>query len=441
MPRPRSRRSQLSELTRRQFVAASAGALAGPSLLACAAAPAAAGGHAAGRERLRVGLVGCGGRGTGAASDALHADPGVELVAMGDLFADRIESSLAGLAQEEAVASRVKVTPEMRFVGFDAYKRVIEQVDVVLLCATPHFRPMHLEEAIAKGKDVFCEKPVAVDAPGVRRVLATVEEARRKKLSVVSGFCWRYSLPDQTAFAKLRDGAIGTIEAIHTRYLTGTLGLRPRKPEWSDMEYQLRNWYYYTWASGDHIVEQAIHSINKIAWAMGDEMPVAATAVGGRQVRTGPEYGHCYDHFAVVYEYKDGARAFHDCRQTEGCFSDNTDWFAGTKGTCFVNSWGPTEIIKGENPWHWEGDPGPDKYRHEHEVLFRAIRNREPVNDGVWMANSTMMAILGRMAAYTGQRITWEQAMQSKEDLSPAKYEWGPLPTPPVAMPGRTKFL
>jgi predicted dehydrogenase len=445
-----SKRKNLSaaRISRRNFVAASAGALAGAPL-ACATGGGSGGvlaqsadlaPHTAGNETIRVGLVGCGGRGTGAADEALRAEPNAVLVAMGDLFADRLASSLDHLQKSQDIGARVRVPDDARFTGFDAYKKVIAACDVVLLCSTPHFRPAHLKEAVAQSKHIFCEKPIAVDAPGVRSVLASVAEARQKKLSLVSGFCWRYSLPDQTSFGKVLSGDLGEITAIHTRYLTGTLSLRERKPEWSDMETQLRNWYYYTWASGDHIVEQAVHSINKIAWAMNDETPVAATAVGGRQVRTGPEFGNAYDHFAVVYEYKNGARGFHDCRQTDSCFNDNTDFIIGTKGTLFVNSWGPTHVIKGEKSWHWEGDAGTEKYLREHEVLFTSIRKGEAYNDGVQMANSTMMAILGRMCAYTGQRITWKEAITSKEDLTPERYEWGAVAVPPVAMPGKTRF-
>lgn len=438
-------------LTRRQFLAASAGTLVGAPIAACAgAAPRADAGlaesaalapHTASTDRLRVGLVGCGGRGTGAAENALEADANCELVALGDVFGDRIEGCLTELAKNESVAARVKVPVEARFVGFDAYEKVIALCDVVLLCTTPHFRPAHLREAVARGRHVFCEKPVAVDAPGVRSVLESARIATEKGLTIVSGFCWRYHDPDRAAFGRVRDGKIGPVHAVHSRYLTGGLGLRKRKPEWSDMETQLRNWYYYTWASGDHIVEQACHSINKIAWAMGDEMPVYATATGGRQVRTGPEYGNVYDHFAVVFEYAGGARAYLDCRQTEGCFNDNSDFVVGTKGTLTSDSWGPTHVIRGETPWKWSGDPGPDKYVAELQTLFAAVRDGKPVNDGVMMANSTMMAILGRMAAYTGTRIAWQQALDSQEDLTPPRYEWGELPVAPVALPGRTKFL
>lgn len=433
-----------SGFSRREFVVS--GAAAAGTVLAASTF----GAHAVGSDILKVGLIGCGGRGTGAAEQALTADKGTRLVAMADIFSDRMDSCYNELmkvtgdpaTKEGGIVSQIDCPPERRFAGFDGYKKVIEMCDVVLLCSTPHFRPLHLRASVEAGKQIFCEKPVAVDAPGIRSVLASVEMAREKKLNLVSGFCWRYNEPDREMFKRIHEGEIGKVTALHTRYLTGGLGLRERKPAWTDMEYQIRNWYYYTWLSGDHIVEQAIHSINKIAWAMKDVMPVAATAVGGRQVRTSPEFGHVFDHFSVVYEYADGARAFHDCRQTEGCFNDNTDFVIGTKGTAFINSWGPTQVIEGEKKWKWNpATPIVEKYQVEHNELFASIRKGNVINDGVWMTNSCMMAILGRMAAYTGQRITWEQAMNSKEDLTPPKYEFGPLPTPPVALPGRTRFL
>jgi predicted dehydrogenase len=426
-----------SSVSRRDVVRTGAVAAAA-SLAGCATAS--IGAHIAGSETLKVGLIGCGGRGTGAAKQALTADRGAKLVAMADVFMDRMEGSLGNLSNDEGVKAQLDVKRAAMFDGFEGYKKVIDLCDVVLLCSTPHFRPAHLKAAVEAGKHIFCEKPVAVDAPGVRSVLASARLAAEKKVNIVSGFCWRYNDPDREMFKRIHDGQIGKVTALHTRYLTGGLGLRQRKPEWSDMEYQMRNWYYYTWLSGDHIVEQACHSINKIAWALKDEMPIAATAVGGRQVRTAPEFGHVFDHFAVVYEYKDGVRAFHDCRQTEGCFNDNTDFIVGTNGTAFVNSWGPTQVIEGANPWHWEGPAPRDKYQTEHDELFDAIRKGKIMNEGEMLATSTMMAVLGRMAAYTGQRITWDQALHSKEALGPAKYEFGPLPTPAVALPGRTPF-
>jgi myo-inositol 2-dehydrogenase / D-chiro-inositol 1-dehydrogenase len=424
-------------VSRREFVKTTAGVLAG-SLGACSL-PAATWLQADGKERIRVGLVGCGGRGTGAAVQALTADPAAVLTAVGDVFEDRISSSLEALAKEP-IASKVQVEPERRFVGFDAYRKVIESgVDVVLLAEPPHFRPAHLKAAIEAGKHVFCEKPMAVDVPGIRSVLASAEEARKKRLSLVSGFCWRYSDPERATFRKIHDGAIGKVQAVHTTYHAGLLSHRPRQPGWSDMEWQLRNWYYFTWLSGDHIVEQAVHSVDKIAWAMNGEIPVKATALGGRQVRTDPAFGNVYDHFAVVYEYASGARCFHTCRQMEGCSYDNTDYVLGTEGTCFVNGWGPTHVIEGKRPWRYEG-PKRNMYQVEHDDLFAAIRSGEPINDGVWMCNSNLMAILGRMAAYTGQTVTWDQLLASDEDLSPPRYEWGDLPVRAVAMPGKPRL-
>ncbi len=392
-------------------------------------------------DEIRVGLIGCGGRGTGAAAQALDADPGVVLFAMGDMFEDRLAPSLENL--QGHAPSRVQVPPERRFTGFDAYQKVIDSdVDVVLLATPPHFRPAHLSAAVKSGKHVFCEKPMAVDAPGVLTVLEASDLARQRELSLVSGFCWRYSTPERTTYQRIHDGAIGDVTAAHVTYHTGPLRQYPRQPEWSDMEWQLRNWWHFTWLSGDHIVEQACHSIDKINWAMDGVMPSKATALGGRGVRSGAESGNVYDHFTVIYEYDNGARCFLTCRQQPNCANDNTDYIIGTKGTCYVNGWAPTHVIKGENPWRYPTDgPRPNMYQVEHDELFASIRSRQPINDGPWMSNSTMMAIMGRLAAYTGQTITWDQAMGSQEDLTPAAYEFGDLPMPAIAEPGTTRFV
>ncbi|UCD76265.1 MAG: Gfo/Idh/MocA family oxidoreductase, partial [Phycisphaerales bacterium] len=398
---------QVGDLTRRDFVKTTAAVVSAGSL----AMPAFA--HAAGSDEIRVGLIGCGGRGTGAARDALKADPGVVLTAMGDVFADRVEASLKGLQGLGELAERVRVNPENCFSGFDNYKQVIDSgVDVVILTTPPVFRPIHLDYAVQAGKHIFCEKPVAVDAPGIRAVLQSVADAKRQGLSLVSGLCWRYSMPQRATYARLLEGAIGDVRAMQTTYNTGTLGDAPRKPEWSDVEWQLRNWKAFTWAGGDHIVEQAVHAIDWMAWAMNDEPPTRAFAVGGRQCRGGEWTGNMYDHFGVIYEYANGARGYHMCRQIDGCSHDNTAYFLGTKGTCSSNPWGPTQVIEGENPWRYEG-PNPSMYQVEHDELFASIRSGEPINDGVRMSHSTLLGILGRMAAYTGQTITWEQAMNS----------------------------
>ncbi|MDX1951633.1 MAG: Gfo/Idh/MocA family oxidoreductase [Verrucomicrobiota bacterium] len=394
---------------------------------------------AANSDTLKVGLIGCGGRGSGAAAQALAADKNVILTAMGDAFPDRLESSLKSLQQESR--DRVHVTPEKRFTGLDAYQKVIDSgVDVVLLATPPGFRPAHLKAAIAAGKHVFCEKPMAVDGPGVRSVLESAEQAKQKKLSLVAGFCWRYNYGERAIMKQIHDGAIGDIRAIQTTYNTGPIWVKKRMPGQTDVEYQLRNWYYFTWLSGDHIAEQAVHSIDKMSWAMRDVMPLRAMAHGGRQVRTGEEFGHIYDHFSVVYEYENGARGYHFCRQQAGTANDNSDYIMGSRGIARIKAFGPLEI-SGENPWRFRGER-PDMYQVEHNELFASIRKGEPINDGVWMARSTLLAILGRMAAYTGQIITTEQALNSEEVLGPQHFDWNtPLPNPPVPMPGQTKFV
>jgi len=391
--------------------------------------------HAAGSDVLKVGLIGCGGRGTGAAAQALEADPNVKLTAVGDAFSDRAQSSLANL--RKMFSDRIAVTDETTFVGFDAYKQVIDSgVDVVLLTSPPHFRPQHLKAAIAAGKHVFAEKPVAVDAPGIRSVLESCEEAKKKNLSVVSGLCYRYDLPKRETIARVHDGAVGDIIAVHTSYNTGTLWMHPRKEGWSDMEWQLRNWLYFSWLSGDHNNEQHVHSLDKAAWALGDVPPVRATALSGRQVRIQPEFGNIYDHHAVVYEYENGAKVFAFCRQQAGCSHDVSDYVMGTQGTADLMK----HKIRGKDgAWSYRG-PTPSMYQQEHDELFAAIRSGNPINNGLYMSRSTMMAIMGRMAGYTGQTVTWDQAMQSQERLGPTEYSWEDMKVGPIAMPGITQF-
>jgi predicted dehydrogenase len=417
--------------TRRDFLAAGAAAA---SLAALAPAV-----HAAGSDVLKVGLIGCGGRGTGAAEQALNADPNARLTAMGDMFADHLQAKLKLLRENEKIGSRVQVKPENCYTGFDAYKGVLGSgVDVVLLTTPPGFRPLHLQAAIDAGKHVFCEKPVAVDAPGVRKVLAACKQARQKNLAVVSGLCWRYHHAKQATFRRIHEGGIGDIVAMQCSYLTSPLWHVKRTPAMSDMEWQLRNWLYFTWLSGDHIVEQHVHSLDKMNWAMKDVPPARASGTGGRQVRTGPEFGHIYDHFSLVYEWANGVKAFGRCRQQNAAIDVN-DYFMGTEGTCDVMK----HTISGKKPWRYKapaGDPD-DMYQNEHNELFASIRNGKPINDGEWMSQSTLLAIMGRMAGYTGKVITWEMALNSKEDLTPPAYEMGPLPVPPVAMPGQTPFI
>lgn len=393
-------------------------------------------------ETIKVGLIGCGGRGTGAAQQAILADDGVVLWAVADVFEERIPACLANLELEvgEAHGEQLLATPERQFSGFDAYEQLLDAgVDVVLLATPPHFRPQHLRAALDKGKHVFCEKPMAVDAPGVRSVLESIKIARAKQLSLVSGFCWRYRLSHRATWARIHDGAIGELQSVFTNYNTSTLGQVERQDGWSDIEWQLRNWKHVLWTSGDHLVEQACHSLDQMSWAFDDVPPLSCTAIGGRAGRTGPASGNIFDHFGLVYDYPNGAKGFHQARQIDGCSNENANYFWGTKGRCVVDGWAGRFDIQGQNPWFYEG-PGNDMYQQEHDELFASIRNGEPINDGSFMANSTLVAIMGRMAAYTGQTITWEQAMQSEQRLGPTDYVWGDFAMNPVPVPGKTPF-
>ncbi|HEX6883337.1 MAG TPA: Gfo/Idh/MocA family oxidoreductase [Planctomycetota bacterium] len=395
-----------------------------------------------GSEMLKIGLVGCGGRGTGAAVNALRADPNVKLWAVGDVFADHLESSLASLASSEEAAelqAKIDVPPERRFVGWDAYQRVIEQCDVVLLATSPHFRPLHLAAAVAAGRHTFVEKPIACDAAGIRSVAESCARARERGLSVVSGLCYRYEHKKRETIQRIHDGAIGDIVAMHTTYNAGALWLRARKPEWSEMEYQMRNWIYFYWLSGDHIAEQHIHSLDKVAWAMG-EYPVRCLSTGGRALRTEPEYGNVYDHFSTVYEWRNGVKAFSLCRQWGGAVqTEVSDWIHGTRGRANIQE---AEIEGGPGwRWRWRGDEPDDMYQNELDELLAAIRSGKPIDNGEYMCNSTLMALMGRLSAYSGQAVTWEQAWNSQEALTPGEYAWGPVETLPLPRPGVTQFV
>jgi myo-inositol 2-dehydrogenase / D-chiro-inositol 1-dehydrogenase len=429
-----------SSLPRRDFIkhcaaTVSASAVAFPAILSGAPTS----------ERLKIGLVGCGGRGTGAANQALHADSNVVLWALGDAFDDKIGTSLESLKASNE--GRIDVPRERQFAGLDAYQKVIDSgVDVVLLTSPPAFRPQHFKAAVAAGKHCFLEKPMATDAPGVRSVIETAAQAKAKQLGVCAGFCWRYHSAMREAFNRLGDGAIGQILANYNTYNTGSVDRYPkftRQNTPRDLEWQLRRWYYFTWLSGDHIVEQAVHSIDKMAWAFGDKPPIKCIGHGGRQVRSGEDYGNIYDHFEIVYDYENGARGFAFSRQINRAAANNTDTFFGTDGICEINGSLKQFVIKdpkGNVKWRYSGQP-QDMYQSEHDEFFDSIRTGKPVNDGPRMASSTLLAIMGRMAAYTGQEIMWDMALNSKEELVPAKLDWDmKLPVAPVAMPGITPF-
>jgi predicted dehydrogenase len=428
------------ETSRRQFIKTSAAAAAGGIL----AAPLILGtkATAAPGDTIKVGLIGCGGRGTGAGSQALHADPNVVMTAMGDMFQDRLDSSLETLKHDPEIAGRVQVDEKNRFVGFDAYKQVIASgVDVVLLATPPGFRPLHFKAAVEANKHVFVEKPVATDAPGLRSIFASVEESKKRNLAVLSGFCWRYNLAERAVFEKVHDGAIGDIRTIYGTYNTGSLWSKPRQQNWSDLEFTLRNWLYYTWLSGDHIMEQAVHAVDWMAWAMKDEPALKAVATGGRQVRTGPEFGNVYDHFAITYEYPGDVRGFIFSRQQPNCANDNSATIYGTKGIARELGFGGNPFVKGETNWKYSGER-PDMYQIEHNEFFASIRSGQHINNGTRMARSTLTALMGRMAAYTGKEITWDHALNSKENLWPDGLDWNSAPpVSRVAMPGVTPFI
>ena len=415
--------------SRREFLKASAAVsiatLAVPSYHA----------YAAGSDKIRVGLVGCGRRGTGAAQDCVNASPSVELAALGDLFEDKLDSGMKVLRK---LGDKLTAADDTCFVGFDAFKKVIAcDIDLIILATPPGFRPEHLRATVEAGKHVFTEKPVAVDPVGVRSVLASAELAAEKKLAIVAGIQRRHQADYVATLNRIHDGAIGEIVSAQC-YWIGDYGYYPavkRRPNWSDMEAQIRNWNYFTWLSGDHIVEQHVHNIDVINWAL-QAHPVKAIAMGGRQQRTGPEFGHIYDHFAVEFEYPNGVRVSSMCRQSKGTAHRVAEYLVGTKGTS-----NPRGTISGQNPFKFEGDVR-NPYEQEHADLIASIRAGEPLNEGKAVAESTMAAILGRMSAYTGQEISWKWAMNaSKLDLRPAKYDMGDLPTPPVAVPGETKLI
>ena len=417
-------------ISRRQFVKTSTLALGATVALSRA--------QVSPGETLRVGLVGCGGRGTGAAADALHSDNNLKLVAVGDVFPDRLKSSLETLKKQD-IANKIDIPEKHQFIGFDAYQKVIAESDVVLLATPPHFRPIHMQAAIDAGKHVFAEKPVAVDGPGVRKVLAICEAAKKKNLSVVSGLALRYSYGYRETVKRIHEGALGKIRMLQANDFRGPIWVKPRQADWTDMEYHMRNWYYFTWLSGDFNVEQHVHMLDLCSWIMKDEYPVRAYGVGGRQVRTAPEYGNIYDHHSVTYEYENGQKLFATCRQMAGCSNDISVHAAGEKGIATLDR-RAFQIDTGEK-WRYDGEKNNHSVT-EHEELFASIRSGKPINNGDYMTKSTLLAIMGRMATYTGQTITWDQALNSKEDLSPSGYTWDAKPpTSPIAIPGVTKFV
>ncbi len=428
----------MKNTTRRDFIKTSGAAALGSTLAMNIIIPTTS--FAMNSETLKVGLIGAGGRGTGAAAQALTADKNVVLTHLTDIFEDRVDQSISNLKKE--FGDRVQVDKSTAFVGYDGAQKIMESdVDVVILTTPPNYRPKQLEMAIEAGKHVFCEKPMAVDAPGVRRVIEAAKKAKEKNLSLMSGFCWRYHLPKRETFQRVLDGSIGNILTVYNTYNTGALWLRDVQPEWPDMKKKMRNWLYYNYLSGDHIVEQAIHCIDMMSWALGDKKPVSATGTGGRQSRIEPEYGNIFDHFAITYEYEKGVKGYHFSRQQKDCSNSYGVEVMGDKGRCVIDCIRDKHTIYGAEEWRYQGKDN-DMYQQEHDELFAAIRSGKPVNDGEQMAQSTMLGIMARMVAYTGQTITYEQALNSKEVLAPDDINDSTvIQDPPVAQPGITQFI
>ena len=456
-----------SSVSRRSFIRTGGGAVFAPAVMTVATSLRAQQNADSKGETLRIGLIGCGGRGTGAASQALGADYNAKLVAMADVFDSQIEGSISTLSQK--FPDRVDVKPDKKFTGLDAYQKLLDcGVDVVLLASPPGFRPAHLEAAVNAGKHIFCEKPMAVDAAGYRTALAAVRKAKEKKLNLVAGFCWRYNTSRREAFKRLEDGQIGDVTSIYATYHTGPV--KPMQPAsgrpagMSDVEWQLRNWYNFSWLSGDSLVEQAVHSIDKICWAMKDTPPVACVATGGRQLAA--EGGNIFDHFHAAYEWPGGVMCHLGSRQIKGCHNENADYIQGATGRLIIGK-GGSPIIDGPKRWRFKGED-KDMYQLEHDALFEAIREGRSINDGDRMMLSTLVGIMGREAAYTGQRVVWADEplpppppvakdgkpakpvepppsmaiTTSKQDLAPDTLKWGDTFDPgPTPRPGQTKFI
>lgn len=398
---------------------------------------------------IKVALIGCGGRGTGAAVQALSTKQNVRLVAMADAFRDRLDDSYNNIKEAtKATPDRLQVSEENKFIGFDAYKDAIAKADVVILTTPPGFRPIHFDEAIRQGKHVFMEKPVATDPAGIAKVLATAEIAKQKKLNVIVGLQRHYQTSYRELYKRVKDGMIGDILSMQVWWNQGALWVKPRKPEYTEMEYQMRNWYYFNWLCGDHIVEQHIHNIDVGNWFMG-ETPVTAVGMGGRAIRTGKEFGEIYDHHYVEYRYKNGVVMNSQCRHWKDSVSRVDEEIVGTKGRVICDR-GVILDHKGKPLYQFDRKQHNQPYQQEHDELFEVIAKGEyKYADAQKGAEATLSAIIGRMATYSGQSIAWDKALASGISIQPEKYAFdAPPPVLPdaegnyaYAKPGTTKYF
>ncbi len=435
--------SSPNETSRRNFIKTSATAAAGFAAVSQLATP--AGAYAAGGETLKIGLIGCGGRGSGAASQALKTEGNVKLVAMADMFSDRLEASLKRIttAVKGNKTAIVDVPEDRRFVGFDAYKQMLAtDIDLVILATPPGFRPIHFEAAVNAGKHVFMEKPVAVDPAGVNKVLAATRVAKEKNLKVGVGLQRHHQYTYRDIIKRIQDGEIGDVIAMRV-YWNGGGVWDPRKTREQvsgEMEYQLRNWYYYNWLCGDHITEQHIHNLDVGNWIKGD-FPVRAEGMGGREVRKAAKYGEIYDHHAVEFTYEDGTKMFSQCRHIPNCWNTVTEWAHGTKGHANVS--GSSYELYGGDKYRYR-DTKNDPYQTEHDDLFKAIRNNISYNEAEYGARSTATSILGRMATYSGKSVNMKDLLASNTSIMPKEFSMSATPPTvpnkdgyyPVAVPG-----
>ncbi len=411
--------------------------------------------HAAGSDTIKIGLVGCGGRGSGAAVNAMNAGKHIKLVAMADIFEDKMAAAVRNL--KAVKPDQFAVDKDHQFVGFDAYQKVIDSdIDVAVIACASRYHPDYLQAAITAGKHVFLEKPHGVDVPHVHKVVAACEEAKKKGLAVVSGLCWRYDTGVRETIKRVQDGAIGDIVAIQENYMRSPYHLTSPRPGLSEIDYQFRNWYHFNWLSGDDILQSLIHSMDKGAWLMQDEPPVRVYGQGGRAAsaravfgddeKTVAErrtYGDVFDHFSIVYEYANGVRMYGIGRAQKHCFDNVSDLIIGTKGRAQIIK----HKIEGETNWQFEGKK-KTMYDLEHEALFRSIESGQPINNGKYMVNSTLIAIAGRMVAYTGQQMSWDEVVKSTHTLGPENPDFqskppvkpGPDGVYPVAIPGVTEL-
>jgi myo-inositol 2-dehydrogenase / D-chiro-inositol 1-dehydrogenase len=417
--------------SRRDFLKTSTAATVGLGMLGNA--------HAAGSDAIKVGLVGCGGRGTGAAENICEAagtSYNIKLYAMADVFEDHLKNCRDRVRDHPLCKEKFDVADERSFVGFDGYQKVIDCCDLVMLATPPGFRPQHIEATIKAGKHLFSEKPVAVDGTGIRKVLAAYDEANKKGLSVVTGTQRRHQASYLESLKLIHDGAIGDLVGGRVFWNQGDIWAHKRQPGWSDTEYQIRNWYHFLWLCGDHIVEQHVHNLDVACWALKAH-PIRAVGMGGRQVITEPERGQSYDHFAVDYEFPDGVHVLSMCRQIAGSTGDVSENLVGTKGRWQSNG----HRFSGAERRRIRIEHEVNPYVQEHIDLLESISSRKPVNELKQVAESTLTAIMGRMSAYTGKAVSWDQALNSKLDTFPKTLAWGPMEEPPIPKPGVTELI